>query len=399
MLVTYHEVQEKGGWSMSTLTNEIIWGEESVPARIGMKEAGVKKILDVYTTQLSDGLHYGSQLVVLRNGEVVLDRAEGLANVHRKLKVTADTPFHCFSITKPFTAVCIHKLIEEGRIELDAPVAKYWPEFGTKGKETATIRHALLHQAGIPSRGLYTQIPLWVKWDRVTHNVANLQAEFPPGTRAAYHMVNFGFILGEVVRRVTGKPVESYLQENFLQPLNMKNTCLGLPREKQKNAAYIYSGDKTQTNAAFLFNLPMIRSAVVPAATLNSTARDLAVFFQMLVNHGTYAGREYLKPETIAKAISVGYEGYDDIIMVDMRWGLGFDLGEVLKPSQPHSPVYFGNKSSLTTFGHIGQNSSMVWADSEKELVVCFTTNRLLADIKTKERFEAISDAVWDAII
>jgi CubicO group peptidase (beta-lactamase class C family) len=122
--------------------DEIEWGEEITPSTVGMNDLGVKKILDVYHSQLSDGLHYGSQLVVLRNGNIILDRSNGLANLQRKLKVTPNTLFHCFSITKPFTAICIHKLIEEGRIELDAPVAEYWPEFGTRGKETATIRHA-----------------------------------------------------------------------------------------------------------------------------------------------------------------------------------------------------------------------------------------------------------------
>jgi CubicO group peptidase (beta-lactamase class C family) len=148
-----------------------------------------------------------------------------------------------------------------------------------------------------------------------------------------------------------------------------------------------------------LFNLPLIRSAVIPAATLNSTARDLAVFFQMLLDHGTYAGKRFLKPETVARAVCLGYEGYDEVIMADMRWAFGFALGGCVKPTDPPLPMEFGNKSALTTFGHIGQNSSMVWADSEKGLVVCFTTNRLLSSAKTAERFQAISDAVWVAIV
>jgi CubicO group peptidase (beta-lactamase class C family) len=383
---------------MSTLTGEIEWGEEVTASMAGMSDPGVKKILEVYQNQLSEGYHYGSQLVILRNGKIVLDRADGRANVKRNLNVTPDTLFNCFSITKPFTATCIHKLIEEGRIELDAPIAKYWPEFGTKGKETATIRHALLHQAGIPSRGLNRQVPLWVKWEWITQSVANLPAEFPPGSKCAYHLVNFGFILGEVVRRVSGKPIRSYLQENFLEPLHLKNTYLGLPANKQKNAAYIYSGDKTQSSIAAIFNLPFIRSAVVPAATLNSTARDLAVFFQMLLNHGTYAGKTYLKTETVAKAVSTGYEGYDDLLHEDMRWGFGFDLGGVRKPTDDPKLLNFGYKSSPATFGHIGQNSSIVWADSLKELIVSFTTNQLLSSEKCKEMFRAISNSVWDAI-
>jgi len=382
---------------MSTLTDKIEWGEETSPALAGLNDLGVKKILAVYHSQLSEGLYQGSQLVVLHNGHVVVDRADGIANERRKLKVRPDTPFNCFSISKPFSAICIHKLIEEGRIDLDAPIARYWPEFGTHGKETATIRHALLHQAGIPKRGLYSQIFLWANWGRVTHNVANLQAEFPPGSQSRYHFVNFGFILGEVLRRVTGKSIRTYLQENFLQGLDLKNTTLGLPVKKQKEAAYIYSGDKEQDLTAFVFNLPFIRSAEVPAATLNSTARELAVFFQMLLNQGTYAGKEYLKPETAAKAVSLGYEGRDDGFGENMRWGFGFDLGGTIRPTDPPRNS-MGDKSSLATFGHIGQNCCIAWADSKEKLVVSFTTNRILSGEKSKEMFRAISNAVWEAI-
>ena len=382
---------------MSTLVKGIQWAAEIQPSSPAMNDPAVKKIVHVYESQLSEGLHPGSQLVVLRHGDILIDRADGVANVGQKLKVTPDTPFNCFSITKPFTAVCIHKLIEDGRIQLDAPICEYWPEFGSKGKETATIRHALLHQAGIPKRGMEAQIPLWTNWGLVTHNVANLPAEFPPGSRSAYHFVNFGFILGEVLRRVTGMPIRSYLQQNFLEPLGLKNTSLGLPISRQKASAHLYSGDGSQNSATFVFNLPFIRSAVMPAATLNSTARELAVFFQMLLGLGTYAGREYLKPETVARALSLGYEGYDDLLKSEVRWGLGFDLGGLVHPTDPPRSG-FGAKSSLTTFGHIGQNCCIVWADSEKEVVVSFTTNRLLSGEKSQEMFMAISDAVWDAV-
>ena len=224
---------------MSTLTKEIEWGETIDPSVVGITREGVSKINQVYDMQLAEKLHQGSQLVVLRNGRIIVDRADGIANVKRNTKVTPDTPFHCFSVTKPITAICIHKLIEEGKVELDAPIAEYWPEFGTKGKETATIRHALLHQAGIPMRGLYAQVPLWVNWKWITRSVAKLEAEYPPGTKSNYHFVNFGFILGEVVRRVTGVSIRSYLQENFLGPLKLKNTTLGLPVRNQKRG-FVY---------------------------------------------------------------------------------------------------------------------------------------------------------------
>jgi CubicO group peptidase (beta-lactamase class C family) len=135
----------------------------------------------------------------------------------------------------------------------------------------------------------------------------------------------------------------------------------------------------------------------MPAATLNSTARDVATFFQMLLNEGKYGKNQYLKKETISNAITLGYHGYDETIGADMNWALGFHLGGLRRTNDPPGSG-MGYKSSLNTFGHFGQNSSMVWADTKHKLVVCFTTNRLLSGEENTLRFQEISDAVWDAI-
>jgi len=132
--------------------------------------------------------------------------------------VDADTPFLTFSVSKAFTAMAVMRLVEEGKLELDAPIAHYWPEFVQGGKERATLRHTLLNQAGIPAPHLKRQIFLWPFWSLVARNVAHERALFPPGTQTAYHLVNFGFILGEVVRRVTGQPIDIFLRQTFFEP-------------------------------------------------------------------------------------------------------------------------------------------------------------------------------------
>lgn len=376
---------------------ELDFTTEVPPEEAGMSPEGVQHIVQVFEQQFERGLHPGAQLVVLRNGRVVVDRARGIANLRRKTPVLPDTPFNTWSTTKPFTAMCIHQLVEQGKIELDAPIATYWPEFGCKGKQSATVRHALLHQAGIPVRGLYTQIFLWPRWDRVARNVARLRAEFSPGTRTSYHMVNFGFILGEIVHRVSGLPIRVYLHEHFLRPLELKNSALGLPEPWRQRAAWIYSGHKEQDRAVFLFNLPPIRSAIIPAATLQSTARDLAVFYQMLLNGGVYAGQRYVQPATIQTATSMGYEGPDETIGKVMRWALGFHVGGVYPGGDPALQPY-GRPSSVKTFGHAGQGSCIAWADPETQLVLAFTCNRLLDSDGTQRRWTELANAAWEAI-
>lgn len=368
------------------------------PVRAGFDEAGARAVERIFRDQIAAGLHPGAQIVVLRRGRVVVDLAAGLANLRRRLPVTHDTPFLTWSCTKALTGMCVHRLIEEGRVVLDAPVAEYWPEFGCKGKEQATVRHVFLHQAGIPTRGLYTQWLLWPSWPRVTRNVAGLRAEWPPGSRTAYHMVNYGFILGEVVRRVTGLPIQEYMRQQFLAPLGMGRSWLGLPKAVRREAAAIYCGDRTQRLAVTTFSWPAIRRAVIPAAALNSNARGLAIFYQMLLNGGEYAGRRYVRPETIAAATTLGYEGHDATIGSHMRWAYGFHLGGVLTQN-PSGPNGMGPDATIRTFGHFGQATCMAWADPDAELVVVFLCNRLLGDLAVSKRYAELSEAVWDGLI
>jgi CubicO group peptidase (beta-lactamase class C family) len=366
-------------------------------ASAGVNPEAVQGVKKIFLRQIREGLHPGAQLVVLRSGKVVLDLAEGIANLGSRRRVTPDTPFLTFSVSKAFTGLCVHRLIEEGRIDLDAPVAEYWPEFGSRGKQEATIRHVFLHQAGIPTRGIYLQALHWMNWGRVTRSVANLQAEYAPGTKTAYHPLNYGFILGEVVRRVTGKPIELYLKNTFLDPLGLKNTSLGLPPGRQKDIARIYHGCPDQKIVVWAFRIPFIRSAVLPAATLHSTARELAVFYQMLLNGGVYAGKRYLQEGTIRAATRLAYEGFDHTIQREMRWAYGFHLGG-LAQSAEEAGSGMGKGSSENTFGHFGQRTCMAWADSNADLVVAFTCNRLLSIESNQRRWQELSDAIWDSI-
>ena len=222
------------------MTDRIDYSFEVDPETAGMSRAGVQKIVSVFEQQFADGRNIGAQLVVLRHGQVILDRAIGVKRLGTMQVVRRVTPFLLFSCTKALTAICVHKLVEEGKLELDAPVADYWPEFGTGGKEAATVAHTLAHQAGIPGRGLYPQIPRWWYWDLVVSNVAGLEAEFEPGTKTAYHLVNNGFVLGELVRRVTNVMMDEYMQRELFEPLGMTHSYLGIPADELLNAAEIY---------------------------------------------------------------------------------------------------------------------------------------------------------------
>ena len=146
--------------------------------------------------------------------------------------------------------MCIHKLLEQEVLEWDAPIAEYWPEFGCKGKEKASIRNVFHHQVGIPKRYMYLQIPLVPFWDLITRSVASLPAEFEPGTKTAYHLLNYGVIFGEVIRRVTGKHFPQYLQETILEPLGIENTWIGKRPSGVEKPLKLYASDPNPTKKA-----------------------------------------------------------------------------------------------------------------------------------------------------
>jgi CubicO group peptidase (beta-lactamase class C family) len=384
--------------SNPTIDSRLCFSAEVAPKTVGMSDSGVQHIVEIFNRQLADGLHPGAQLVVLRHGQVVVDRFGGLANTARGLPVNADTPFMTYSVSKAFTGMCVHHLIEEGRVEWDAPIARYWPEWGCKGKEKATIRHAFLHQAGLPLRGLQIELlALSWNWSLLMYYVARLQAEYEPGTRCAYHLVNYGFILGGMISRVTGLRPDIYLRKGFLDPLEMRNSWLGIPRRELGRAARIYCGDPPHKLAVEIFNFPYVRSGIIPAATFNSTARDIATFYQMLLNGGRYAGQQLLRAETIAAATCLGYEGMDELLKYPVRWAHGFLLGGRLT-DDPNEVFGMGRKSTIRTFGHPGMASSMAWADPDADIAVAFTCNRLIEDKQANLRWQEISDAVWDSL-
>jgi CubicO group peptidase (beta-lactamase class C family) len=354
---------------------------------------GIKRVFD---QQIRDGLHHGAQLVVRRLGDVLIDFHAGFSDASKRIPITSETNFLTFSLTKPYTSVCIFKLVEEREINLEDPVGYYWPEFSCRGKEEMTIRQVLLHQSGLPTNRLVYQILNAPDWEKIIDDLAVQKPDFPPGTKTAYQLLNFGFILGEIIQRVTGSPVDEFLRQEFLAPLGLTRTTMRVLDFQDEQFARLSSRTLDHQVVAWIFNSRRMRGSLLPAASLHSTAREMAIFYQMLLNNGEYAGYRYLEPETVRLATSLGFEGYDESLGRRTRWGYGFFLGgdHVLQPEHVDG---LGKGSSIDTFGHYGQRNSMVWADKRTGLVVVFLCNRFLSSNANKLRLQQISDAIWDA--
>ncbi len=299
-----------------------------------------------------------AQLVVLRHGKVLLDRSFGAPR---------DVPFLLFSAGKPLTAVLVHQLAEQGLLSLDAPLARYWPDFENNYKQDITVRQVLQHRSGLPyAKSLCRDALLAPDWNRSVRALAAARPHHAPGRLPAYHTLSYGFLLGELVQRVTGRPLRDVLDEQVLRPLGLRDTHLSAPprRVPMRGAT---GGPRALQWAA---NRRVARTAVIPAATISSTARDLAVFYQALLGTGL------LSADSIAGACTPSANGEVDRVLGNrIRWSEGFQLGGNENDPQRARPM--GRLSSRRAFGHNGSNACLGWADPDRDLVMVYLTNRL----------------------
>lgn len=363
-------------------------GKESA-AHADIDPQGLRRVEQVFHEQLDNGLHAGAQLVVMRGERIVLDLAGGSMRPNDRLPVTGDSLFLIFSATKPWTALSIHLLAERGRLDLFEPVAKYWPTFGKEGREKVTIAHVLSHRGGFPVGPGWLTWDKWGEWANVVRAMEQVRLRWPPGNTVAYHPLNFGWVLGEVVRRVDGRSVGQFFHDEFCRPLNLRHTFLGLPPALAGTVACL-SDHSGESPFVADFNRPEVQQAQIPAGGGITTARDLARFYAMLIAGGTFNGTRILAQETIRRATTPSSEGsIDATLQIPMRWAFGFHLGG------RHSP--FGSTSSPTAFGHAGHGSTLGWADPARGLAFAMLTNGVQSRTVNFQRFVTISDAVLDA--
>jgi CubicO group peptidase (beta-lactamase class C family) len=289
-------------------------------------------------------------------------------------------------------------LAQAGTLSLDEPVARWWPEFGAHGKADVTIRHVLSHRSGLYSpRGMPADALAMTDWDRSLRRIERAALSFPPGQVPAYQPVAFGFILGEVARRATGATPRELVHSELLAPLGLQHTYLGLPDTLLPRAVPVRGQGLGGRMTQAVVNRPAIRQAVIPSAGVSTTARDLARFYQALLDGGQWEGAPVLNPEAILEARRPTTQDgeVDRTVKLPIRWAQGFQLGG---PSgDPDRARPMGRASSSQTFGHNGSNTCLAWADPTRRLVFAYLTDRLSAGHEGARHFSDISDAVLAA--
>jgi CubicO group peptidase (beta-lactamase class C family) len=348
---------------------------------------GLRAIERVFHEQLAAGLHAAAQLVVMHRGEIVVDLAGGWTRPG--VPATSDSLFLIFSATKPWTAMAVHLLAERGRLQLADAVARYWPGFAQSGKERVTIAHVLSHRGGFPLGPGWLTWEKWGDWPEVVRAMETVRLRWPPGTTVAYHPLNFGWVLGELVRRVDGRRLGQFLHDEFWGPLRLQHTFLGLPETLAGQVAHITDHTGKSPFVAD-FNRAEVQRAEVPAGGGITTARELARFYALLAGGDTLDGTRVFAPDTICAATRPSSEGEIDVtLQLPMRWAFGFHLGG--------GGSTFGTASSPAAFGHAGHGSTLAWADPGHNLAFAMLTNGVQERAANYRRFVTVSDAVLAA--
>jgi CubicO group peptidase (beta-lactamase class C family) len=306
------------------------------------------------------------------------------------------------SAGKPLTAVAIAQLAERGKLQFDDRVAQHIPEFAAAGKEAITIRQVLMHTGGFR---LVSNNWSMEPWERIIERIcaSKIEPGWVPGERAGYHVASGWFILGEIIQRVTGRKFDEYMRSELLEPLGMRDTWIGMPSEQ----FVAYGGFEGRIAPMYITEPPpptikgMVNSEAGcvlfrPGANSRGPIRELARFYQMLLNGGSLDGVRLLEEPTVRMLTSRHRVGMmDETFKRVIDWGMGFIINS-RHYGDDSLPYGFGPYASDNSFGHGGNQSSCGMADPHRKLVLTWVCNGMPGEARHDMRVKAINSAVFE---
>jgi CubicO group peptidase (beta-lactamase class C family) len=355
---------------------------------------------------VESGAERGLQVAVYRHGELVVDAVAGVADPETGRPVASDTPFYAYSVGKGATATVAHMLVERGLFGYDTRVAELWPEFGAHGKEAASVRHVLTHTVGVPGIPADTTPEDLCDWDKMCAVIADAEPWWEPGTKTAYHAYPFGYIVGEIVRRTTGKKISQVLREEVGEPLGIADEIyFGVPESELGRLArledaegsaeflaampddspFFKLGSRVVTPTAEFGNRADVLMADIPAGGKMS-ARAVARMYAALL--GEVDGVRLISPERLREMSAPAFSGMDEIMGFPSTWALGYSVGRLGTDPQV----------TPTAFGYGGVGGSFAYADTATRIAFALTKNRLNPDFAVAQQIdEIVTKAVADS--
>jgi CubicO group peptidase (beta-lactamase class C family) len=374
----------------------------------GWVETEFEPVLDAFAANFDERGEVGGAVCVYRDGRPVVDLWGGVADPANGRAWAEDTIVGVFSSTKGVTAVCANLLIERGQLDPDAKVASYWPEFAANGKGVITVRQVMGHQAGLPLvEGVFTLDEV-LAWDPIVEELAQQEPIWEPGTKHGYHMRTYGWLVGELIRRITGTTAGRFLRREIAEPLGLdfwiglpedlepRVATLVLPRSDMRAAlaplrdrlllARVFDNPSGLFNYDGMWNTRALRAAELPSSNGIGSARALARLYASLIGDGV-DGVRTLQPATVAVATVEQVRGPDAVIIEETAFGLGFMLGSS-----------FGAANPETVFGHAGAGGSLSFADPRTGVAFGYVMNDLRFDPGGDPRSESLVRATYAAL-
>ncbi len=409
--------------SFTTVKTAVKTGEIS-----GFCDPRFQRVAEEFERNFQERDEVGASVCVTLGGETVVDLWGGLARLDSRTPWERGTVGIVWSATKGATALCAHILASRGQLDLDAPVARYWPEFAQAGKESVTVAMLLSHQAGLAA--IRTPLPegAFFDWDLMTRTLAEQEPFWKPGTMHGYHGLTFGWLVGEVVRRVSGKSLGTFFREEVAEPLGL-DFWIGLPASLEERTARILVADPpgpndkiipfyvammtdpTSVHALLMGNtggymLPGLEDgtgfdslsghgAEIGAAGGITHARGLAGMYAPLANGGSLNGVTLVSRDSLARMSTVASaSSVDAAILAPTR----FSLGYVKSVDNRHEPNLTENDSVILSeeaFGHSGFGGAMGFADPAATMSFGYTMNRMGPGLGLNARGQSLIDATY----
>ena len=394
----------------------------SIPVE-GHIAPGFEAVADAFQSNFEAGLEVGAACAVYLDGELVVDIVGGYSDADTAKPWGSDTVAMVYSSTKGMASVCVHQLVDQGLVDLAAPVAAYWPAFGAEGKSDITIRQLLAHQAGLATIDAALDKKALLDGTSAVSALASQRPAWTPGS-SGYHAMTYGWLVGELVRCVSGESIGKYFADQVAKPLGL-SSWIGLPANEYGRVAKLVPpspadaasapapdpallpslmammqafGDPTSLTArAFTMNGQFMPGAGEEAseaehrdflglelAAVNgvTSAASLARMYAACVSE--VDGIRLFSDATARSALEVQSDGPDKIIHLPMRWGAGFVIGGGIT-----SPML-----GETSFGHPGSGGSIGFADLDRRVGFAYVMNKMGAGVMTDSRKRAMLSAL-----
>ncbi len=349
----------------------------------GVCDPAFAAVRDEFERNFRDRGEVGAAVCVYRDGKPVVDLWGGHKDLERTVPWAKDTIVIMNSVAKSMCALSTHMLIDRGLVDFDAPVARYWPEFAAAGKSGVLVRHVLSHTCGV----IYcdrAEPGSWFDWNAHVRAIEQQEPAWTPGAKGAYNSINIGFILGEIIRRVDGKTVGTFLREEVTGKLGA-DYHLGLEPDEiarvsdmhpnPKNGFFKIAADpstplgrafKSAPAMGYFQNCREIRELEVASFGGHGNARAVARIYAMLAGNGSVAGVRLLSPEAVERASQLVWE--DDCIMTQRRIRMGYGFMH----NEPNTAPMGEN---MKAFGHTGTGGAFAWADRDRNMSFAYCTN------------------------